>query len=187
VTVDIPTLETERLLLRGWRETDLDAYAAMMADAQVMRFLGGPMARADAWRGMASLIGHWLLRGHGVWAVERKSDGALVGRIGVQRPEGWPATEVAWILGRPYWGQGYATEAARASLDWGFANLAVPKLVSLIDSENLASRAVAKRLGYTKGSPATLFALGKSFDVEVWEIPRARWRSEGDATATAMQ
>ena len=173
----IPTLETERLILRAWRDDDLDSYAAIVADPDTMRFLGGPMARNDAWRNMAMLIGHWVLRGHGIWAVERKSDGALMGRIGVQRPEGWPAIEVAWVLGRPYQGQGYATEAAKASLDWGFNTLPVAKLISLIDPENLASQAVAKRLGQAKGPRAALAIQGKSFPVDIWEIPRERWLS----------
>ena len=177
--MNIPIIETERLILRGWREDDLDAYAAMSADPEVMRFLGGPQARNDAWRAIASMIGHWVLRGHGMWAVERKSDGALIGRVGVQRPESWPATEVAWTLGRQYWGQGYATEAAKASLDWGFKNLPLPKLASLIDAENFASQAVAKRLGQTKGAPYTLVLQGKSYPLDVWEIPRERW-SSGD-------
>jgi len=175
--VNIPTLETQRLVLRAWRDSDLDAYAAISADPEVMRFLGGPQARPDAWRAMASMLGHWVLRGHGMWAAERKSDGALIGRIGVQRPEGWPAIEIAWTLGRQYWGVGYATKAAKASMDWGFENLSVPKLVSLIDPENFPSQNVAKRLGQAKGGPATLFAQGSSFLVDVWEIPRERWTS----------
>ena len=173
----IPTLETERLILRAWREDDLDAYAAMVADPETMRFLGGPQARPDAWRSMASMLGHWVLRGHGMWAVERKSDSKLIGRIGVQRPESWPVIEVAWTLGRPYWGQGYATEAAKASLDWGFRTLPVTKLVSYIDPENVPSQNVAKRVGETQGGSATLFAQGNSFPVDVWEIPRDRWAS----------
>ena len=96
--INIPTVETERLLLRAWRDADLDAYAVMVGDPETMRFLGGPLARPDAWRSMAYQLGHWVLRGHGMWAVERKSDGALIGRIGVQRPETWPAIEVAWTL-----------------------------------------------------------------------------------------
>ncbi len=173
--MNIPTLETERLVLRAWRDDDLGAYAEMVADPETMRFLGGPLARPDAWRSIAYQLGHWALRGHGMWAVERKSDGALIGRIGVQRPETWPATEIAWTLGPQYRGQGYATEAAKASMDWGFENLSVTKLVSLIDPENFPSQNVAKRLGQAKGGPATLFAQGSSFSVDVWEIPRERW------------
>jgi len=172
---DIPILETERLTLRGWREDDLDAYAAMMADPEVTRFIGGVQTRADCWRTLAAMIGHWVLRGHGMWAVERKHDNALIGRIGVWRPEGWPATEVVWTLARHCWKQGYATEAARASLDWGFKTLPVPQLISLINAENFASQNVAKRLGYTKGGQATISVYGMSFTGDVWEMPRTRW------------
>ena len=171
----IPTIETERLILRGWREDDLDAYAAMMADPEVMRFLGGASSRSDAWRGMATVIGHWELRGFGLWAVERKRDGVLIGRVGVQYPEGWPSTEVAWTLGRPYWGHGYATEAAKASLDYGFRTTRLPKLISLIDPENHGSRRVAERLAYTKGGKATITIFGTSYELDVWEMLRDRW------------
>ena len=173
----IPTLETERLRLRGWREDDLDGYTAMMSDPEVTRFIGGVQTRNDCWRSIAAIIGHWVLRGHGMWAVERKSDGALVGRIGVWRPEGWPATEVVWALGRPYWRQGYATEAAKASLDFGFKTLSVPQLVSVIDPENFASLNVAKRLGYTKGGRSTITIYGRSFSGDLWEMPSDRWLS----------
>ena len=173
--MNIPIIETERLRLRGWREDDLDVYAAFMADPEVMRFLGGVVPRNDAWRSMSSVIGHWVLRGFGLWAVERKSDGALIDRVGVHCPEGWPGTEVGWTLARPYWGQGYATEAARASLDYGFRTTSLPKLISLIDPENLASQNVARRLGQTKGGKATMVLNKESFTTDVWEITRDRW------------
>jgi RimJ/RimL family protein N-acetyltransferase len=147
----------------------------MMADPEVMRFLGGPVPRNDAWRSLASAAGHWALRGFGLWAVERKADGVLIGRVGVHHPEGWPGTEVGWTLCRPYWGQGYAIEAAKASLDYGSRTMSEPKLISLIDSENHASRRVAERLGQTKGDTVTLTLNKGTFTADIWEITRDRW------------
>ena len=141
----VPTLTTERLTLRGWRDDDLDAYAAITADPEVMRFMGGPLDRADTWRQMAFIAGHWELRGYGLWVVER--EGELIGRIGLLNPEGWPALEVGWLLGRQAWGNGYATEAARAAVDYAWRELDVEQLISLIAPDNAASAAVAGRLG----------------------------------------
>ena len=159
----IPVIETDRLLLREWREEDLDDYAAMVADAEVTRFVGGVQTRGEAWRSMAAMLGHWVLRGYGTWAVERKSDARLIGRIGLLNPEGWPGVEVIWTLCRPYWGKGYATEAARASLRFGFEHTSVPKLISLIDPQNQASQAVADRIGEFKGGKTSLTVFGEAF------------------------
>jgi RimJ/RimL family protein N-acetyltransferase len=169
----VPVIETERLVLRGWRNDDLDAFSPMSADAEVMRFIGGATpSRNDAWRIMASFAGHWLLRGFGFWVVERKSDHAFLGRVGLWQPEGWPGMEVGWALHRPFWGKGYATEAAKAALDYGFANYPVTRLISLIAPENHASQRVAERLGETRGAPVTLTIFGRSFVADCWEIRR---------------
>lgn len=141
-------IETERLVLRMFRESDTDAYADMMSDPEVMRFLGGqPVPRAEAWRNMAMILGHWQLRGYGMWAVEEKEGGEMVGRVGCWRPEGWPGLEVGWTLRRRFWGRGYATEAARASLDYAFTALDQPRVISLIAPDNVNSIRVAERLG----------------------------------------
>ena len=124
--MEIPVVETERLLLRGFREADVDALEAMAADPVIAPFVGyaGAPLREACWRSVALWIGHWTLRGFGMWAVEERASGAFIGRIGLWQPEGWPGTEVGWLLGRDWWGHGYASEAARASVDWGFATLA---------------------------------------------------------------
>jgi len=173
----IPRLQTERLNMREWRESDLDAFAGILADTEVMRYLTGePLSRTDAWRFMAASAGHWLLRGYGTWVLERKSDNAVLGRVGLINPEGWPALEVGWTLGRAYWGQGYATEAARASLDYGFQTQSVDRLISLIDAENVASEAVARRVGEAKGPPYELVFMGKTHRCNIWSITREEWR-----------
>ena len=148
-TFDIPELRTERLLLRAFASADLDAYAALCADAEVMRFIGtgGTLDRDMAWRHMASFLGQWPLRGYGVWAIERLSDGALIGRTGFLHPAGWPGTELAWTLARGAWGQGYAFEATQAAMQFGRRHLGVGELISLIRENNVRSIALAQRLG----------------------------------------
>ena len=163
------TLETERLILRMWREADFEAYAELCADPEVMRYLGGKVFdRTEAWRHMASMIGHWYLRGYGIWAVEEKESGSLVGRIGCINPEGWPGFEVGWTLKREFWGKGYATEAARRALEYGFNELDKPHVISLIHPENRASIRVAERLGETLEGNARVF----DTDVLVYGIDR---------------
>ena len=76
------------------------------------------MTRSEAWRNMAMVLGHWQLRGFGLWAVEEQERGVLAGRVGCWQPEGWPGLEIGWTLRRSFWGMGYATEAARAALEW---------------------------------------------------------------------
>jgi len=178
----VPVLETERLILRGFGPEDFESYAAMMADPDVARFIApAPMGRADAWRSLAATIGHWTLRGYGVWAVERKSDSALIGRVGMIHPEGWPALEIGWTLAKAYWGKGYASEAAAASMRYAFLTQPVDRLVSNIDAQNVASQSVALRLGETKGGRRVLTVSGKDYPVEEWFITRADWQKRQGA------
>jgi RimJ/RimL family protein N-acetyltransferase len=143
------TLETERLYLRKFRESDWDPYCGMCADPDVMRYLGsgGTLSRDDTWRAIASMLGHWQLRGFGMWALEAKETGELVGRVGFIYPAGWPGFELGWVLGKPYWGRGYATEAAREALRWGYEVLERDRVISLIRKANQPSIKVAERLG----------------------------------------
>jgi RimJ/RimL family protein N-acetyltransferase len=163
----IPVIRTARLVLRGFEERDLDPYAAMQADAEVMRFISpsGPRDRAVTWRDMAQAIGHWRLRGHGLWVLEEAEGGAFLGRAGIIRPEGWPEIELAYSLARPAWGRGFATEAGRAALDWAFGALGVARVASFIAAGNLASQAVARRLGAAPEGEAVLLG---SVPVQWW-------------------
>jgi len=144
-----PTRETERLVLRAWRDDDLDAYAQLCADPEVMRHLGNgsTLSREDAWRSMAMFTGHWVLRGFGTWAVEERATGTMVGRIGLHQPAGGPGLEVGWALDRAVWGRGYATEGGAAALDFAWRELDAARVISLIYPENTRSIAVAERLG----------------------------------------
>lgn len=173
----IPRLETERLILRGYRPADFEPLAAFLADPEVARFIApAPLTREQAWRSLAASIGHWHLRGYGTWAIERKSDGAFIGRAGMMKPEGWPGLEIGWTLGRPYWGAGYATEAADAAMRYAFLTEPVERIISCIDKENVASQKVAARLGETRGETRVLSANGESFAVEIWSITCEEWR-----------
>jgi RimJ/RimL family protein N-acetyltransferase len=148
--IHVPTLETERLLLRSLRTSDLDDYAAMYADREVLRYLAGgpePWDRCRSWRQMALLVGHWQLVGVGMWAVEHRTSGIFVGMVGFAAPEGWPGFELAWSLARGFWGHGYATEGARAALDYAFTTFRKDRIISLIHPENRASIRVAERIG----------------------------------------
>lgn len=143
----IPTLETERLVLRPWRESDLDPLAAFYASEATAKFVGGVCARDDAWRRMALFLGHWTLRGHGNWVITDKSTGAFLGYSGLWSPEGWPEPELMWGLASAAQGYGYAAEAATRARRYAYDDLGWTTLVSLIVPENAPSRRVAARLG----------------------------------------
>lgn len=144
-----PELATARLRLRQFREDDLDAYARITADPEVMRYIGNgaPFTRDEAWHSLSYLLGHWELRGFGLWAVEEQESGALVGRIGLYRPEGWPGLEVGWLVDRAHWGRGFASEGGLAALTHAFEALAAERVISVIEPGNAASIRVAEKLG----------------------------------------
>ena len=164
--LEIPELRTERLRLRAFAESDFGRYAEMMADPEVTRHLadGKTFTPFDAWRQMAMLSGHWILRGYGIWAVEELSTGLFVGRIGCQHPEGFPAFEVAYTLRRDAWGRGYAREGAAAALGFARDVIKHPSITSVIRPDNRGSIRVAESLGATAaetvdfyGGPAVLY------------------------------
>jgi len=142
-------IETERLILREIDpDRDFEPWAKAMADADTVRYLGTrPMNRAEAWRNMAVVMGHRAIRGYGFFSVEHKATGAWVGRVGPWYPEGWPAPEVGWTLSPDFRGKGYATEAARASIDYAFRELGWRQVIHVILEGNEPSIALAKRVG----------------------------------------
>lgn len=170
-----PTLETERLILRPFRDDDADAYFCVHDAGPVRAALHLPDSfdRADAWRQMAFWMGQWELRGSGNWAVEEKATGEMVGRAGTHRPDrpDWPGLEVGWTFHPSRWGRGYATEAGRASVEWAFANHTVDELVSLILPENGASQSVARKLGFALRDERIL-SFFPSAAHGIWVLPR---------------
>jgi RimJ/RimL family protein N-acetyltransferase len=145
--------ETERLLLRGWREGDLDAYARITADPEVMRhmFPPRPQTREEAALDVLLMQEHWHEHGFGHWVAEEKETGRLVGRVGVKRHRDWhldpQCTEVGWLLDRAVWGRGLATEGARAAVAYCFDELERPEVISIARPENAASRRVMEKSG----------------------------------------
>lgn len=157
--LSIPTLETDRLRLRGIEESDFEAYARMLSEPEVARHLGDgrPVSTVEAWRQIAVILGHWVIRGFGLWAVEERESGVLVGRIGLWEPTGWPGFEVAYTLDRAYWGRGYAREGARAALEYARRELGRRAIISIIRPANLASIRVATALGATYAETIEFF------------------------------
>lgn len=154
-------IETERLILRRIDPArDFEPWARTMANEETVRYLGtGPMSRAEAWRSMAAVIGHWEIRGYGFFSLELKETGEWVGRVGPWYPEGWPAPEVGWTISPDHLRQGYASEAARASIDYAFKVLGWSEVIHVIMKGNVGSIGVAEKVGSRlirteKGIPA---------------------------------
>ena len=170
-------IETERLLLRRWRDEDLDAYARICADPEVMRYLPATMSREESAAQMAGFIRHWKERGFGLWAVEERAPGEFIGFVGLMHHEDWPEgdhkTELEWRLGRPYWGQGMATEGALASVRHGFEVLGLQRIISITLPENAASRRVMEKAGLDYRGETRW----RGHDVIWYAIDRDGWRA----------
>jgi ribosomal-protein-alanine N-acetyltransferase len=141
------TIETTRLRLRMFRESDLDNLAGLFADPQVMRYVGNgePVDRAEAEKALASIIAHWDRHGFGRWAIEDRETGEFVGYGGLRSLFGTP--EVVYHFATRHWGKGFATEMARASLGWGFAQRGFQRIVAIAKPENAASIHVMEKIG----------------------------------------
>lgn len=147
----IPTrLETDRLLLRTFVDDDWRGLHEHFSDPECTRYtFRRALTEAATWRAMASMAGHWLLRGYGPYAAVEKSSGAVVGTIGPWYPIEWPEPEIKWSLSRRFWGKGYASEAARAVQAMAREHLPELALISLIDSRNEPSIRLALAVGAT--------------------------------------
>ena len=182
VSLDTLQLETARLTLRVPRLEDLDPWAAMMADEQAARFIGGVAPREVTWRGLMTMIGAWHAVGFAMFSVIEKATGRWVGRVGPWMPEGWPGPEVGWAIVRECWGRGYASEAASVAMDWAFDELDWADVIHSIDSQNEASQQVARKLGSRNRGPGRLPPPHTDAPVEIWGQTRDEWRRRSRAT-----
>ena len=163
-------LATSRLVLREMGHADLDVVAAMLSHTEVMRHYPRPLTRDESRAWIERMTVRYSRDGHGLWLVLRREDDLPVGQVGLmlQRIDGRDEREIGWILGRPFWGLGYATEAAARVRDWAFATYDPPRLISLIREVNVPSQAVARRIGMAPvsettfaGLPHLVFATGR--------------------------
>ena len=160
------TIETPRLLLRLFAESDWRPLHQLFADEECVRYtIRRTLADWETWRTLAGYLGHWQLRGYGPYAAVEKSTGRMMGPIGLWYPGDWPEPEMKWALAREFWGKGFATEAARSVSVVAKKHLGWDRLISLILTDNVASKAVARRLGGVhektipfRGESADIFA-----------------------------
>ena len=158
---------TERLTLRPLSTADVDFWVRLHADPEVNRFVSSYTAEQAATR-LRTIEESWATRGYGLCAVELTATGEPIGRCGLNWWEQFGETELGWTLAREHWGKGYATEAARAALDWGFEELELPQITAMIHHGNDASVSVARRLGFAPlredevlGRPCAVYALDR--------------------------
>jgi RimJ/RimL family protein N-acetyltransferase len=180
------TLETDRLVMRGWRSADREPFAALNADDEVMRYFPSTMTRQESDAMVDRIEADFEQFGFGLWALEVRANGELIGFTGLAVPRFaapfGPAVEVGWRLARSAWGKGYASEAARAALREGFDTYGLEEIVSLTFEGNLRSRAVMERLGMTR-DPTDDFEhpslLGHPLSRHVlYRLPAQRWRDQ---------
>jgi RimJ/RimL family protein N-acetyltransferase len=145
----LPSIETRRLILRPFVPDDLDRLAVILSDPDVMRYLpgGSPRTREQTENTFKFTIAHWEQRGFGWWAVVNKANQELIGWCGLKLVETTGETEVLYMLARQHWGKGYATEAATASLRYGFEELGLDRIIAVAVPANIASRRVMEKMG----------------------------------------
>jgi ribosomal-protein-alanine N-acetyltransferase len=190
----IPRIETARLLLREWQDRDLEPFAALNADARVMEHFVSPLTRAESDALAARLRGGWATHGYGHWAVERRSDGRFIGFVGLAL---WafdapfmPAVEIGWRLVPDAWGQGFATEAANAALEFGFERAGLDEILSWTTVSNVRSRALMERIGMVRDPSADFehpnIPVGHPIRPHVvYRLSRADWLARQTASTEA--
>lgn len=174
---DGPILVTERLILRPPQGSDFPAWAEFSAEEDTMHFIGGAKSPAEAWRVMCSMIGAWHVAGFAMFSMIERSSGAWIGRTGPWHPHGWPGDEVGWAVRASHAGQGFAREAAIASIDFAFDRLGWSDVIHTIVPDNAASIKLAQRLGSTNRGPTRLPEPFADLKIDAWGQTREQWRA----------
>ncbi|MGB5076281.1 MAG: GNAT family N-acetyltransferase [Sphingorhabdus sp.] len=172
-----PYLITERLILRPPSSEDLAGWAAFCADEDSMRFLGGVQSRAEAWRNLCTMAGAWTIRGFGMFSMVLRDTGTWIGRTGPWQPEGWPGREVGWGVASEYAGQGYAREAAIASIDYAFDILGWDDVIHLIAPGNIRSAGLAERLGSVNRGAAKMPSPFTDLHFDAYGQSKSDWKA----------
>lgn len=170
-----PFLLTKRMILRPPSAEDFENWAAFCGDAETMQHLGGVQGRGAAWRTLCTMVGAWQVRGFAMFSMILRDSGQWIGRTGPWMPEGWPGTEVGWGVSREFKGQGFALEAAEASIDFAFDVLGWDTVIHTIDPANIASVALAERLGSYDQGPTRLPDPFERIPVHAWGQTKAKW------------
>ena len=167
-----PILRSDRLTLRAHVMSDFAPLYALFATDRA-QYMGGPVAARQMWYWIAAEVGSWQLKGFGSWGVERNSDGAFMGQIGINQPHHFPEPELGWVLLEEFEGHGYAAEAATLARDWYWANTSADSIVSYITPANTRSVALARKLGATHDTSAPLPEGETPADTAVYRHGRA--------------
>ena len=171
MTFSIPNLETQRLILRAPKDKDLKAQAAFFASER-SHFVGGPKPLGGAWQFLTLMLGHWQMRGFGMWVVQDKTSNAAVGMVGHYYPVGWPEREIGWhIWNAKTEGKGIAYEAAIAARDFAYRVLGWKTQVSYIAPDNTRSIALAERMGAKIDRSAALPETGEETPLAAYRHP----------------
>ena len=170
--MEVPEIVTPRLRLRAWREGDVEGMAVIYSNPEVVRYLR-PLDLEGTRQQLLRFVDHWQEHGFGLWAVEERGSGRLIGRIGLAHHDDWTASahdsEVGWTLDRSTWGQGLATEGGSAALRFGFETQRMERIISIAHNENVASQRVMEKLGLRREgetdwreNPVAWYAISRS-------------------------
>ena len=174
--MNVPVLTTERLTMRGFTNDDLDAFYPIISGEDQLKYFPATVPQTrERVQEMIDRIGkHWETKGYGLWAITLRETGELLGRCGIMEIKDTGETEIDFIFGRPYWNKGYATEAGRAAIRYGFEHLPVDFIVGIVHPDNGASQRALSKLGLTRGERTRYF----NMDCYRYVIDREGFRRE---------